>query len=377
MTPSVATVAVNMLWCVPGQVGGSEDYLVRLLLGLAEHGTDAGLFRVDVYGPQGLRAAHPELAEACGIVEAPIDGRARVARVWAEHTWLVQRTRGVDLIHHGGGTVPARRPPGARALLTLHDLQYLTYPQYFSRTKLAYLRHAVPRSVRRADAITVPTAFVRDTVVDGLGVDPERIVVVPHGVPPFLGHGATAEQVLRERYSLGKAPVVVLAAITHPHKGHAFLLRLVHERWTDPDLRVVLIGGEGAAEGDVAAAIDRLGLRGRVVRTGRVPAADRDGLLLLADALVFPSEYEGFGAPVLEAMALGTPVITSDRTCLPEVVAGAGLCLPLDLDAWAPALDEVRRRRAELVEAGMRRAADFSARAAAGQLLTAYRLALR
>lgn len=374
--PSVELgLAWNLLWCVPGEVGGSEQYAVRLLLGLAEHPAVAELGRIVVFGPRGFGHAHPELARALEVVEAPLDGRSRPRRILAEHTWLPERTRRAALVHHAGGTVPALRC-GRRTVMTLHDLQYLTYPQYFGRTKRAYLAATVPRSVHRSDLVVVPTEFVRGTVLDAFGADPERVVVVPHGLEPDLGRDATPEPVLRRRYGLGDGPVLVLPAITHPHKGHGFVLRLLAERWTDPELRLVLIGGAGAAEGDVVAAIDRLGLRDRVTRAGRVPDADRDGLVRLADALVFPSEYEGFGAPVVEAMALGTPVIASDRTCLPEVVDGAGLCLPLELDAWASALDEVRARRSELVAAGLRRAGSFTAQAAATCLLDAYRRVL-
>ena len=94
------------------------------------------------------------------------------------------------------------------------------------------------------------------------------------------------------------------------------------------------------------------GLERRVVRPGRVPAADRDGLIALAEALVFPSEYEGFGAPVVEAMALGTPVVCSDQAALAEVVGDAGIVLPRDVDAWAGALDEVAAATADALVAG-------------------------
>jgi glycosyltransferase involved in cell wall biosynthesis len=106
-----------------------------------------------------------------------------------------------------------------------------------------------------------------------------------------------------------------------------------------------------------------------------VSQADRDGLIAMADALVFPSEYEGFGAPALEAMTLGTPVIASDRTALREVVAGAGLSLPLEIDEWAGALDEVRQRRDEFVAAGRVRAQEFTAAHSAADLIAAYRVA--
>jgi len=147
--------------------------------------------------------------------------------------------------------------------------------------------------------------------------------------------------------------------------------------WTDPDLRVVLLGGRGSAEADIAADILRLGLGSRVVRPGRVPEADRDGLIAAADALVFPSQYEGFGAPVAEAMALGTPVICSDQRALAEVVGDAGLVLPLAPEAWEGALDELATRGDTLVAQGRRRADDFSIERSGAALADAYALAVR
>ncbi len=171
---------------------------------------------------------------------------------------------------------------------------------------------------------------MRSVVVDRFAKDPERVVVVPHGVEPELGSAAPTPSDLRRDYGLGSGPVLVFPAITHPHKGHRFLLDVMARHWTDPDLRLVLLGGEGAAHAEVGRAITELGLERRVVRPGRVSNAHRDGLIAMAEALVFPSEYEGFGAPVVEAMALGTPVICSDQPALAEVVGDAGMVLPRD-----------------------------------------------
>lgn len=367
----MTNVAVNLLWCAPGEVGGSEDYLVRQMLGLAEIESP---FVPTLYVVAGFAEAHPDLAAACRLVVAPIDGTNRARRVIAEHGWLVSQTKSSELVHHGGGTVPSR---GSRpTAVTIHDLQYLTYPQYFSPLKRAYLDWAMPRSARRADVIAVPTGFVRDTVVEAYGVQPDRVVIVPHGLEPTIGAAATDEVELRARFGLGAGPIVVLPAITHPHKGHMFLLRLLAERWTDPDLRLVLTGGAGAADADLSEAIVRMGLAERVVRAGRVSAPDRDGLIMMAAAMVFPSEYEGFGAPIIEAMALGTPVICSDRTCLPEVAGDAAIVVPLFIDAWAGALDDAMSRRGELVRAGLGRAAHFTAAISARALVSAYGLAL-
>jgi alpha-1,3-rhamnosyl/mannosyltransferase len=201
-------------------------------------------------------------------------------------------------------------------------------------------------------------------------------MVVPHGIEPTLGSGATPAAELRSRFDLGDGPVIVLPAMTHPHKGHLFLLDVMATHWTDPALRLVLIGGTGSNEAAVLAAIAASGLGDRVRRLGRVSGADRDGLLAMAAAMVFPSEYEGFGAPVLEAMVLGAPVICSDRTCLPEVAGDAAIVLPLTADAWAGALDEAIRRRDELTRAGRARAAAFTSVHSAEALLAAYAQAL-
>lgn len=370
--------AVNLLWCVPGEVGGSEEYLTRQLVGLTRIDPDRRSVEPTLFALEGYVAAHPELAAAVPTVSPRADGRARSRRVAIEHTWLARRTSAgrFDLVHHGGGTAPS---VGARpCVLTIHDLQYLVHPEFFSPVKLRYLRSAVPRSVGRAAVVTTPTDHVRATVVDAFGISADRVVVVPHGItPPPVDRAPVDEAALRARYDLGRGPVLVYPAITHPHKNHGVLLEALARHWTDPDLRLVLLGGRGAADHAVSARIADLGLADRVIRPGRVPDEDRDGLLGIADALVFPSRFEGFGAPVIEAMALGTPVICSDDAALAEVVGDAAIVVDADdVEAWGAAPAEARRRRAELVELGRERVNHFTVETSASALVDAYRRAV-
>ena len=368
-SPAKVAVTVNLMWCVPGAVGGSEDYLVRQLLGISQ-----SEFDITVCAPKGFISAHPDVADIHRIIESDHDGRSRPRRVLSESTWLYAQSEGAALVHHGGGTIPTRhRSP---TVLTIHDLQYREFPQYVRSHKLAYLKTVMPRSARRADVIAVPTQFVKQTVVDAYGIDPDRIVVVQHGIESTLGMGATGEAELRQKYALGVGPIVLLPAMTHPHKGHLFLLDVMEKSWKAQGVQLVLIGAAGAAEEAVSQRASSAELKTCVKKLGRVSKADRDGLIKMSTALVFPSEYEGFGAPVIEAMALGTLVICSDRTCLPEVVGDAGLVLPLDADAWAGALDLVESRRAQCIDASTRRLENFTAEASGRALASAYRLAL-
>ena len=368
---SKPSIAINMLWCVPGQVGGSEEYFVRQLLGLHEINAP---FDVTVFAPRGFSVAHPDVAQNVRVVEVGNNCSNRELRVSLENTWLANKTRKFDLVHHGGGTLPSRG--NASTLLTIHDVQYLSYPQYFNAMKLRYLRNRVPSSVRRATCIATPTNYVRQSLNAAFGNVESRSFVVRHGMESNIGVNGTDEGDLRSRFHLGDARILMFPAMTHPHKNHEFVLRMLAGPWRDDNLKLVMAGGHGLADTHVNQMIVELGLGDRAIRIGRVDANDRDGLIRLAEALVFPSMYEGFGAPVVEAMALGTPVIASDCASLPEVVGDAGLVLPLEESAWADALNEVGRRRTELIARGQTRSAQFTSAKSAEDLCVAYDAAL-
>ena len=207
-------------------------------------------------------------------------------------------------------------------------------------------------------------------------MSPAKVKVVRHGIDDQLGSSATSEQELRRRYRLENRDVLFLPAVTHPHKNHKFLLQLLKTHWVDKNLVLVCAGGKGRAELEFMREVRRLNLDDRVIRLNRVVDEDRDGLLKLAKALVFPSLYEGFGAPVIEAMQLETPVIASDCAALPEIIGSAGLVLPLNLDVWSGALDTVNSRRDALVAAGKIRATNFSIANSGKDLAQAYRAAM-
>lgn len=367
MTAAVR-VAVNLTWIAAGRVGGSEEYLVRQLSGLP----DDGSIEPTVFCQAAFVEAHPELADRFAVATAPLRRDSRATRIVAEHTWLATRTRSADVVHHGGGTAPlvGRRP----IVLTVHDLQYLSYPEYFGRGRHSYLDRMMPRSVRRAAIVTVPSVYVKRSVIEAFGIDHEHVVVVPHGVPDLVPPSEADVAMVLGRYGLVDRPFVVYPAITHPHKGHRVLIDMLAH--LDPEIAVVLVGGAGTAENDVRHAIAVSAHRDRVVRTGRVDDIDRNALIWSASALVFPSEYEGFGAPLIEAMALDTPVVCSLAEAVAEVAGGAAVVVSeATPEAWAVGVRRALAERERLVELGRRRRQDFTLDIAGRALADAYRLA--
>lgn len=359
-------VGVNLLWCRPGKVGGSEQYLTRQLAGLVAAGDT--VFDVSMFAPRGFGDAHPELSDL-PIIESNSDCANRAGRIVRENTWLASRTKHMGIVHHGGGTVPFRT--GGATLLTVHDVQYLTYPQYFSRTRLAYLSYMMPRSLKRADMIAVPSVYVRDTLVDRFDIDAARVRVVVHGIESVdastIDSAASAA-----KFGLAGIPYFIYPAITHPHKNHRFLVELLAGPWAHREEHLVFIGGQGRAHAELSAQIAASGVADRVHLTGHVGSSDRDALIVGSRGVLFPSEYEGFGAPVAEAMALGVPVVASDRASLPGVVGNGGLVLGLAAEAWADVPDRIERERETLVAAGRERARAFTLGASGRDLLAAY-----
>jgi glycosyltransferase involved in cell wall biosynthesis len=376
-------VGINLLWMIPGVVGGSETYTTRLLHGLSERNSDIDytLFAL----PQ-FEAAHRELASKFEVTYAPLTGQWKSFRVAGENSWLARqsRKRGIDLVHHAGGVVPMVRT--SRPVLTIHDLQYLFYPEYFTWPKLRYLRTMMPRSAESARLVLTPSEFTRRTVIERLNIDPSVVRTVPHGISP-RGDRVEGSDV-RERFDI-PGPFFLYPAASYPHKNHLTLLgafaRLLE---IHPESHLVLTGAAAHKEwivakqmGErIAAEVRRLGIEGRVRQLGYVSSRDLDALYQEAVAVTMVSRFEGFGAPCLDAMSRGCPVIGSNATAIPEVIDDAGiLCSPDNPEEWCEAmcsLIEDDERRTRLQKLGHERATDFTWSRAADILEDSYRFVL-
>lgn len=382
-------VLANLCSIVPGRVGGSEEYATRLLAATAAgSAADRGGFDFEIAAMRGTRQAHENLV---GLVwhEAGWSGRLRPLRLAVESSWLPRISAGFDLVHHFGGRLPARHD--SSAVLTIHDIQPVELPGNFSLLKRRYFKRVLPRSLRRAALIVTPSHWSAQRIIERFGVAPERICVVPSTwasrpesapthPPADTPSDAVPPRSLQalQALDLQARPFILYPAFTHSHKNHAMLIAAHAElRRRSPEVELLLTGGQGRLHREVT----RLaaGSPG-VTHLGWVAPGELDLLIRRAAVVAFPSRYEGFGLPVLEAMHAATPVVAADVTALPEVVGDGGTLVdPDDIDGWIEAMadavslaPEARRK----VESGRARAESYAPDKVAASLIMAWRAAL-
>jgi glycosyltransferase involved in cell wall biosynthesis len=287
----------------------------------------------------------------------------------------------VDLYHCPDFVLPPLRH--ARGILTVHDLAFLMRPDCADQRLRAYLEEVVPRSVQRADFIIADSENTRNDLVVLLGVKPTRVSVVPGGVEERFMRVGDPEQLktARQRLGVGDAPFILSIGVIEPRKNLNRLMdafQVLKQRGNVPkDLKLVLVGGKGWLYDDIFEHHADSPVHDDILLPGFASDDLLPAIYSAAQALAFPSLYEGFGLPILEAMACGTPVVASRASCLPEVAEGAALLVdPNNVDGLASALELVlldEALRTRLIEQGRQRANAYTWRRAAEQLLGVYR----
>ena len=309
-----------------------------------------------------------------------LNARSSVLRSLALIPAALRRMR-VDIFHgmdHVG--IPFVGSTG-KCVVTVHDVIPLILPQTFTPRHRAIVRLALARVRRKADLIIVPSQAVERDVVERLGVREDRVTIVAHGCEPRFQPTADETAFCAAAARYGLPPRYVLAVGTlEPRKNLTTLLRafarLRDTAAGNPPPGLVLAGARGWLDSPIYKTVRSLGLEEVVRVPGFIDDDDLPAVYRGAEMLVFPSLYEGFGLPVLEAMACGVPVVASNSSALPEVAGGAALLVdPHDVDALAVAIGRVLRDdalRERLRLAGIARAGQFSWEAAARRTLDAY-----
>jgi glycosyltransferase involved in cell wall biosynthesis len=347
-------VGLSLLTLVPGEVGGAETAARGLARGLAGLGSEVDVTAFVPPAAPGAGEGLPEVLVSEYRAARTIPQRALAMGLAALRPGpLRRRYAGLDLVHYP--LTIAVPPLDLPTVVTVHDLQHLDLPELFGRSERLFRRRAHEGSARRAAVVVVPSQFVRRSVVERLGLPPERV----HAIAWGLDHDV---------FSPGPEPrerFLLYPGRPWPHKNHerlfaAFSL-LRRER---PELELVLTGGGHAGRA----------VPPGVTARGLVSQEELVSLYRRAACLVFPSLYEGFGQPPLEAMACGCPVAASNAAAIPEAVGDAAALFdprePEDIAAVVAAVLESPER---LVAAGLERARGFTWAATARRHVELYR----
>ena len=293
------------------------------------------------------------------------------------------RRNPVEVLH-----VQYTAPPFAPCPIvsTIHDLSFEHLPETFTRRSRTQLRLTVRGTARRAAVILTLSEFSRRDIIETYAVDPERVLVTPAAAPTNFApvENETELKDIRERYGI-KANYLLSLGSIQPRKNLARLIEayalLRSSRAGDQLPQLVIAGKRGWLDNEIQRAAQRENRNESIKFIGYVPEKDLPALYSAAICFVYPSFFEGFGLPVLEAMQCGTPVIAGNRTSLPEVAGAAALLFdPFDAGALAEAIERIIHNpdtRAELRAKGLERARIFSWTATARLTLQAYERALR
>jgi glycosyltransferase involved in cell wall biosynthesis len=362
---------------IPADRGGVGRYVECLLPSLATLGVE-----IVVVCQQRDASGLAELVPSAEIVLAPLNTRRRPVRLAWEQLGLpsIIRRTGVDLVHSPHYTMTRRS--AVPVVVTLHDATFFSHPALHSALKARFFRAAIRTAVSRADAIVVPSQATSREIRRFAGGDPKRFHVAYHGVDEAVFHPVDVSEQERVARTIGagSAGYVGFLGTLEPRKNVPALVRAwsaaVSSLPDPPDL--VLAGARGWDAG-VGPAVAGVPAHGRVIQPGYLPLEDLPGFLGGARLVAYPSLGEGFGLPVLEAMACGAAVLTTRELSLPEVGGEAVAYCGVDEDSIRVAMmrllaDEQERTR--LGVAAVERARGFTWDASARQHVAAYEGAL-
>jgi glycosyltransferase involved in cell wall biosynthesis len=381
-------IALNLIFLVPGETGGMEiaaRELIPALLAAAPAGMRFTAFvNRETAAAEAPGAATAEaggaLREQLPVVPVPVHARKRVQWVLGEQTLLpvLARRADVDLVHSLASTAPLWGR--FRRVVTVHDLIYAHFPAAHAGVRDKAMRVLVPAAARRAHRVIADSQSTRDDLVELVGLPAERIDVVPLGLGAVRRSAPTPPVQLRERLRLGDHPIVLSLSAKRPHKNLLALIGALARIPAESRPVLVLAGYPTEHEAQLRELTRSLGLDEHVRFPGWLSEADVEGLWAIAAAFVFPSLYEGFGLPVLEAMVRGVPVACSNASSLPEVAGDAALLFdPRDEGALAVALERLLDDAAlaqRLRVAGRERARQFTWERSARATIDSYRRAL-
>src|SRR5271165_3619613 len=368
-------VGLNLIFLVPGETGGMEVAARELIPALLAEAPPGMRFTAFI-NREAASAGDGPWGELLAAATVPVNARNRVQWVLGEQALLppMAAHAGVDLVHSLASTGPLWGR--FRRVVTVHDLIYARFPEAHAGIRDKGMKVLVPWAVRRSDRVIADSQSTREDLMRLLGVAGARIDVVPLGLGSVRREDPLPESEVRARFDLGERRIVLSLSAKRPHKNLPALIGALARLAPERRPLLVLPGYATAHETELRELARAAGLDADLRFLGWCSGEEIEGLWVLAEAFVFPSLYEGFGLPVLEAMAREVPVACSNASSLPEVAGDAALLFdPHDERAIADALGrllEDSALREQLRIRGLARARHFTWERTAALTLESY-----
>ncbi len=373
-------VGLNLIFLVPGETGGTEVAARELIPALVAQAPPGTRFTAFVNREAAAAGGGP-WGELVPAVTVPVSARNRVQWVLGEQTLLplLAARAGVDLVHSLASTAPLWGR--FRRVVTVHDLIYARFPEAHSGLRDKGMSVLVPQAVRRSHRVIADSQSTREDLIAMVGVRSERIDVVPLGLGSVQRETPLPEREVRARFELGERRVLLSLSAKRPHKNLLALIGALALLPAEGRPLLVLPGYPTAHEARLREYAAAAGVAGDVRFLSWISPEELEGLWALAEAFVYPSLYEGFGLPVLEAMARGVPVACSNASSLPEVAGDAAMMFdPHDERAIVAAIQtllfQAEDARARTVARGIAQVRRFTWERTARATLDSYARAL-
>ena len=397
MNKTLRTIAVDLTPILPGgENGGAKIFVLELLRRLAEmvpqtqfvlltkaasHAELATLDRLNmrrvmVVDTVVANTLRPRLLSLVSRILPHFPARLRgvVNRLGYELNTALKRNGSSALLRDIGVdlffcpfTAPTYFEPGIPTVCTIYDLQYKTYPQFFAAEDVTHREYTFIEACRRAAALAAISDYSRDSAIAHGNLDPERIRSIHLRMAQRIVPRVENDKAILDRLGLIPQRYMVYPANFWKHKNHEMLFTafgIACHEGLPTDIKLVCTGAPGARQAWLTNAVRTMNLGDRIIFPGYLPNSELAALMADCVCVVFPSLYEGFGLPVIEAMAAGVPVACSNTTSLPEVAADAAILfdprVPTQIAQAMILLVENDALRARFIQAGLQRAAEFS-----------------
>lgn len=397
MNRQLSTIAVDLTPVLPGgENGGAKIFVLELLRRLAGMAPNTqfvlltqaasheelaimdrpNMRRLMVVGPVIANSLRPRLVSLASRILPHLPARLRgvFSRLGYRLNTALKRSGSVSLLRDMSidllfcpFTAPTYFELGIPTVCTIYDLQYKTYPEFFAAEDAAHRERTFIEACRRATVLTVISDYSRDSAIAHGNLDPACIRTIHLRMAQRIAPGAEHDRAVLDRLGLSPQRYLIYPANFWKHKNHEMLLTafgMACHEGLPADIKLVCTGAPGARQTWLMSAARTMNLADRILFPGFLPNAELAALMADCTGVIFPSLYEGFGLPVIEAMAAGVPVACSNTTSLPEVAADAAILfdprVPAQMAQAMISLVENEALRARLIHSGLQRAAEFS-----------------